>query len=63
MNEAGVAVSATESIYNSAAALVADPYNEAAGIIEDAIPSLLLPQVKRTAVGGRGGVRQEVAGW
>ncbi|PSC67957.1 peptidase C69 [Micractinium conductrix] len=44
MNEAGVAVSATESIYNSAAALVADPYNEAAGIIEDAIPSLLLPQ-------------------
>ncbi|KAI3438712.1 hypothetical protein D9Q98_001132 [Chlorella vulgaris] len=43
-NSAGVAVSATESIYNSAAALAADPFNEVDGIIEDAIPSLLLPQ-------------------
>lgn len=46
-NSAGVAVSATESIYNSAAALAADPFNEVDGIIEDAIPSLLLPQVRR----------------
>lgn len=43
-NEAGVAVSATESIYNSPAALAADPPNEESGIIEDVIPSLLLPQ-------------------
>lgn len=79
-NERGVAMSATESIYNSAAALAAgalgglgqgqtcrlpsaspcvlnprhpphtlphlsaDPYNEATGIVEDAIPSVILPQ-------------------
>ncbi|EFN57508.1 hypothetical protein CHLNCDRAFT_143086 [Chlorella variabilis] len=43
-NSAGVAVSATESIYSSVAALAADPMNEGSGIIEDAIPSILLPQ-------------------
>ncbi len=40
-----MAVSGTESIYNSAAALAADPLNEDTGIIEDVIPSILLPQV------------------
>ncbi|PRW58931.1 dipeptidase [Chlorella sorokiniana] len=44
VNEAGVAISATESIYNSAAALAADPLNEESGIIEDVIPSVILPQ-------------------
>jgi dipeptidase len=46
VNSAGVAVSATESIYNSAAALAADPHNTETGIIEDAIPSVLLPQAR-----------------
>lgn len=44
INSAGVAVSATESIYNSAPALGADPYVEETGVVEDSIPSLLLPQ-------------------
>lgn len=43
VNEAGVALTATESIYNSKAALAADPYVPD-GIIEDVIPSVLLPQ-------------------
>ena len=38
-------ISATESIYNSPAALAADPYVEGTGVVEDAIPSLLLPQM------------------
>ena len=46
VNSAGVAISATESIYNSAAALAADPHNTETGIIEDAIPSVLLPQAR-----------------
>lgn len=44
VNSAGVAVSGTETILNSAAALAADPYNAASGLTEDALPSLLLPQ-------------------
>jgi dipeptidase len=44
-NSAGVAVSATESIYNSKKALEADPPNVESGVVEDAIPSVLLPQV------------------
>ena len=43
VNSAGVAISGTETIANSPAALAADPYT-ADGLIEDAIPSLLLPQ-------------------
>ncbi|KAL4425605.1 hypothetical protein ABPG75_009621 [Micractinium tetrahymenae] len=52
-NEAGVAVSATESIYNSAAALAADPPNEDTGIIEDVIPSILLPQATSARHGAK----------
>jgi len=43
INSAGVAVSGTETIVNSAAALAADPYTRN-GLTEDALPSLLLPQ-------------------
>lgn len=46
VNSAGVALSATESIYNSKAALAADPYVTDSGVIEDAIPSIILPQVR-----------------
>ncbi|HFZ8992974.1 TPA: C69 family dipeptidase [Citrobacter freundii] len=44
-NSSGVGVSATETIYNGEAALKADPYVEKTGITEDAIPSVILPQV------------------
>ncbi|EFN60171.1 hypothetical protein CHLNCDRAFT_9042, partial [Chlorella variabilis] len=44
VNSAGLAVSATETIWSSAAAVAADPLEAAGGVLEDAIPSLLLPQ-------------------
>lgn len=63
-NSAGVAVSATESIYSSVAALAADPMNEGSGIIEDAIPSILLPQVRRRARScARERAQQRGSGW
>ena len=46
VNAAGVAISATESMFNSRRALVADPYDENEGVVEDAIPSLLLAQAR-----------------
>lgn len=51
VNSAGVALSATESIYNKPEALKADPYKKEDGIIEDAIPSLLLPQMRSAREG------------
>lgn len=51
-NSAGVAVSATESIYNSPAALAADPYVPS-GVSEDAIPSLALPLARSARHGAR----------
>lgn len=44
-NSAGVGISATETIYNGKAALKVDPYVEKTGITEDAIPTVILPQV------------------
>ena len=41
-NESGVAISATETIFNSEGALKADPYLEESGINEDSIPSIIL---------------------
>lgn len=58
INSALVAVSATESLANAAAALAADPYNSGAGVSEDALPSLLLPQ----AASARHGV-ELLGGW
>lgn len=44
-NALGVGVSATETIYNNQLALKADPYVEKTGITEDAIQTVLLPQI------------------
>jgi dipeptidase len=43
-NDQGVALSATETIFNSAAVLAADPYLVETGIGEDGITSVVLPQ-------------------
>lgn len=51
-NESGVAVSATETIFNSPQALKIDPYLEESGINEDSIPSIIL----QTAHSAREGV-------
>ncbi|KAI8466152.1 MAG: pathogenicity island-encoded protein D [Monoraphidium minutum] len=51
VNDAGVSMSGTETILGSDAALAADPLDEAAGIGEDAIVSVLLP-VARSARAG-----------
>ncbi len=42
INESGVAISATETIFNSANVLKIDPYLEESGINEDSIPSVIL---------------------
>jgi dipeptidase len=52
-NESGVAMSATETIFNSANALKVDPYNIKTGVIEDSITSIVLPY----ATSAREGVR------
>ncbi|GGY29076.1 C69 family dipeptidase [Paludibacterium paludis] len=44
-NTAGVTLSATESIYSSAKALAADPYNKESGITESSVTSVILPQI------------------
>jgi len=53
INAYGVAMSATETIFNSPAALKADPYEVKKGLIEDAITSIILPY----ATSAREGVR------
>lgn len=45
-NDAGVAVSATETIFSNKQTLAVDPYIESTGVVEEAIPSILLPQIK-----------------
>lgn len=62
VNSAGVTLSATESIYNSAASLAVDPYVLDTGINEDSIPSIVLPQAlsARHAVQVLGGLVQGV---
>ncbi|MCD9510686.1 C69 family dipeptidase [Photobacterium phosphoreum] len=44
-NSAGVGMSATETIYNGAKALKADPYVTKTGIGEDAIENVILPRI------------------
>ncbi|OKB66838.1 peptidase C69 [Serratia marcescens] len=44
-NSVGVGISATETIYNGQQALKVDPYVEKTGITEDAIQTVLLPQI------------------
>jgi hypothetical protein len=44
VNSAGVSISSTETIVNSEAALDVDPLDEAAGLGEDGIVSVVLPQ-------------------
>jgi len=53
INAYGVAMSATETIFNSPAALKADPYDVKKGLIEDSITSIILPY----ATSAREGVR------
>ena len=53
INEYGVAMSATETIFNSPNALKTDPYNIKTGLIEDSITSIVLPY----ATSAREGVR------
>lgn len=51
INEQGVAISATETIFNSPQVLKIDPYLTESGIDEDAIPSVILPAVKSAKQG------------
>jgi dipeptidase len=44
-NDAGVGISATETIYSNPQTLAIDPYVESTGIVEEAIPTILLPQI------------------
>lgn len=50
-NDAGVGISATETIFANEASLKIDPYVEDTGIIEDAIPDVVLPYVSSAKEG------------
>lgn len=50
-NDAGIAISATETIFSNDKMLKVDPYVEDSGIVEEAIPSILLPQIKSARQG------------
>jgi dipeptidase len=52
-NDYGVAISATETIFNSKAVLAVDPYVENTGLTEDSITSVILPY----ATSAREGIR------
>ena len=52
-NEAGVGLTATETIYASRTALAADPYLPLTGVIEDMIEDAVLPHVKSAREGVR----------
>lgn len=53
INSAGVAISDTETIFNSEAALAADPYVNDTGLVEDGLTSVLLPQARSAVQGVR----------
>lgn len=53
INDYGVAISATETIFNSAAVLAVDPYVQGTGLTEDSITSVVLPY----ATSAREGIR------
>lgn len=50
-NDAGVAISATETIFSNTNMLKIDPYLKESGVGEEAIPSILLPQMKSARQG------------
>ena len=50
-NDLGVGISATETIASNPATLKVDPYVEESGIVEEAIPTILLPQMKSAREG------------
>jgi len=50
-NDAGVGISATETIFSNSQTLKVDPYLDESGIVEEAIPSILLPQIKSARQG------------
>ncbi len=53
INDDGVAISATETIFNSEAALKADPYLASTGVTEDAVTSVVLPYATSAKEGVR----------
>ena len=50
-NDAGVGISATETIFSNPQTLKVDPYLDESGVVEEAIPSILLPQIKSARQG------------
>lgn len=50
-NDAGVGISATETIASNAAMLKIDPYVDDTGIVEEAIPTIILPQARSAREG------------
>jgi len=50
-NDLGVGISATETIQSNLQTLKVDPYVESTGIVEEAIPTILLPQMKSAREG------------
>ena len=50
-NDAGVGISATETIFSNQQTLRADPYLQEIGITEEVIPALILPQAKTARAG------------
>ena len=50
-NDLGVGISATETIQSNAKTLQVDPYLESTGIVEEAIPTIILPQMKSAREG------------
>lgn len=50
-NDHGVGISATETIFSNARVLKVDPYNKQTGVVEEVIPSILLPQIKSAREG------------
>lgn len=50
-NDAGVGLSATETIFSNEATLKVDPYNKDGGIVEEVIPTIILPQAKTARAG------------
>ncbi|MEA3120345.1 MAG: dipeptidase [Paraburkholderia sp.] len=50
-NDVGVGISATETIFSNDATLKADPYKTDGGVVEEVIPTIVLPQAKTAREG------------